>query len=74
MSDFNSKGVTNDLEVLLGVKHCVRDIVDCYADKSDLKYDEKCYSVALNQNSVTQSVNAMCFIDNPQAPKKRITQ
>lgn len=74
MSDFNSKGVINDLEVLLGVKHCVRDIVDCDADKSSLKYDEKCYSVLLKQDSVTKSVNSVYFIDNPQAPKKRITQ
>lgn len=74
MSDFNSKSVSKDLEILLGVKHCVRDIVDCYADKSDLKYDEKCYSVLLNQNDVTKSVNAMCFIDNPKAPKDSITQ
>lgn len=74
MSNFNSKNVANDLGILLGVKHCVKDIVDCHADKSDLKYDEKCYSVLLNQNDVTKSVNAMCFIDNPKAPKDRIKQ
>lgn len=74
MSDFNSKSLENDLIILSGLKCSARDIVDCDADKSSLKYDEKCYSVLLKQDSVTKSVNSVCFIDNPQAPKKRITQ
>lgn len=74
MSDFDKKAFENDLDILFGIKYSAKNIVDCYADKSDLKYDEKCYSVLLNQNDVTKSVNAMCFIDNPKAPKDRITQ
>ncbi|MDD6489393.1 MAG: hypothetical protein PUG48_06250 [Clostridia bacterium] len=74
MSNFDKKAIENDLDILLGIKYCAKNIVDCCVDKSNMKYDEKCYTVPLNQNVITKSVNSMCFINNPQAPKKRIKQ
>ena len=74
MSEFDLNSMINSLVVLCGEKFCAKDIVDCDVDRSDLKYDEKCYSVSLHQDSTTKSANDMCFISNPKAPKKRISQ